>query len=35
MSENEEIKTELNNLIGGEERTKILSNLVEELRSKN
>lgn len=35
MNENEELKMEIDNLIGGEERTKILSTMVEELKSKN
>lgn len=29
MSENEELKTELNNLIGGEQKTKVLLDLAE------
>lgn len=35
MNEKEELKEEINKIIGGEEKTKILSKMVEELRSKN
>ena len=35
MNENEQLKAEVNDLVGGEEKTKLLSQNVEDLRSKN
>lgn len=35
MNENEQLKSEVNDLVGGEETTKLLSSTVADLRSKN